>query len=410
MKTITLENGLRVFEIRTNLGSDVVSVDIFYDVGSKDEEYKKTGLAHMLEHLNFKSTKNHKAGEFDEIVKSFGGVNNASTSFDYTHYYTKCKSEFLDKSLELYADMMENLKFKNSEFLPEKDVVLEERFYRVENDPSGMLFFNMFNHAFINSPYHHTPIGFCEDIKNFNLKDIKEFHKKFYNPSNAIILITGDIKENEGINLVKKHFSNIKNKTILDNRIYRDDEAQIGEKVVFLNKKTQVEFLGMGFKIPEFNHIDQIALNGLEEYLSNGKNSIFYKELVQNKALANQIEVYNFSSKLPNLFFIFAICNDKVSALHLKNEIFKILNKDLEFNNLDLEKIKNNIKSDFIYSLDSASKIGSIYGSYLIKGDLEFLLNFEKNLANLSAKELKECSKKYLNQNNCTSIILKDLK
>ena len=104
--TQTLENGLEIVAIPMDNGSNVVSTDIFYKVGSRDEKMGKSGIAHMLEHLNFKSTKNLKAGEFDEIVKGFGGVNNASTSFDYTHYYIKSSSKNMDKSLELFAELM----------------------------------------------------------------------------------------------------------------------------------------------------------------------------------------------------------------------------------------------------------------------------------------------------------------
>ena len=145
---ITLENGLEVYAIPVNLGSSVISVDIFYNVGSKDEIMGKSGIAHMLEHMNFKSTKNRKAGEFDKIVKGFGGVNNASTGFDYTHYFIKCSNANLEKSLELYADIMQNLDLQDDEFQPERSVVLEERRWRTDNDPSGYMFFRLNNTAF----------------------------------------------------------------------------------------------------------------------------------------------------------------------------------------------------------------------------------------------------------------------
>ena len=107
-KKITLQNGLQIYHIPMNKGSGVISVDVFYNVGSHDEVMGKSGIAHMLEHLNFKSTKNRKAGEFDAIVKGFGGVNNASTGFDYTHYFIKCASSNLEVCLDLYADIMQN--------------------------------------------------------------------------------------------------------------------------------------------------------------------------------------------------------------------------------------------------------------------------------------------------------------
>ena len=133
--TKTLENGLQIVVIPMNNKSDVITTGIFYKVGSGNEIMGKSGIAHILEHLNFKSTKNLKAGEFDEIVKGFGGVNNASTGFDYTHYYIKSSSKNLPKSLELFAELMQNLKLTDEEFQPERNVVLEERLWRTDNSP-----------------------------------------------------------------------------------------------------------------------------------------------------------------------------------------------------------------------------------------------------------------------------------
>ena len=134
-----LKNGFEIYHIPASKGSSVISVDVFYRVGSRNETMGKSGIAHMLEHLNFKSTKNMKAGEFDEIVKGFGGVNNASTGFDYTHYFVKCSKGNLDEALILYADIMENLSLKDKEFQPERDVVTEERRWRTDNSPIGFL-------------------------------------------------------------------------------------------------------------------------------------------------------------------------------------------------------------------------------------------------------------------------------
>ena len=207
----TLTNGLKVIAIPLKNNSDVITTDIFYNVGSRDEVMGKSGIAHMLEHLNFKSTKNLKAGEFDNIVKGFGGVNNASTGFDYTHYYIKSSKKNLSKSLELYADLMENLTLKDEEFQPERDVVAEERRWRTDNSPMGYLYFKLFNNTFTYHPYHWTPIGFMNDIQNWKIEDIRDFHSKYYTPSNAIVVVAGDIEKDEVFKEVKKQFNSIKN-------------------------------------------------------------------------------------------------------------------------------------------------------------------------------------------------------
>lgn len=178
--TKTLKNGLEVVVIPLKNESNVITTDIFYKVGSRNEVMGKSGIAHMLEHMNFKSTENMKAGEFDKIVKRFGGVDNASTGFDYTHYFIKSSSQNLETSFSLFADMMANLSLKDEEFQPERQVVAEERRWRTDNNPVGYLYFRLFNNAYIYHPYHWTPIGFMNDILNWTIEDIRNFHKTFY--------------------------------------------------------------------------------------------------------------------------------------------------------------------------------------------------------------------------------------
>lgn len=281
--TQTLENGLRIVAIPMDNGSNVVSTDIFYKVGSKDEKMGKSGIAHMLEHLNFKSTKNLKAGEFDEIVKGFGGVNNASTSFDFTHYYIKSSSKNMAKSLELFAELMQNLTLKDEEFQPERDVVAEERRWRTDNNPMGYMQFRLFNNAYIYHPYHWTPIGFMNDIKNWTIEDIKDFHSTFYQPKNAIVVVAGDIDKNSVFKETEKYFKDVKNTKDIVRQSYTVEPKQDGAKRLIIKKDSAVEMLTIAFHIPNFEHKDQVALSALSELLSSGKSSLLQKVLVDEK-------------------------------------------------------------------------------------------------------------------------------
>ena len=211
--TKTLDNGLQIVVIPMENGSNVITTDIFYRVGSRNEAMGKSGIAHMLEHLNFKSTKNLKSGEFDTIVKGFGGVNNASTGFDYTQYFIKSSSDNLGKSVELFAELMQHLNLKDEEFQPERDVVLEERKWRTDNSPMGYLYFRLFNNVYLYHPYHWTPIGFTNDIKNWSIEDIRSFHKRFYQPQNAILIVAGDVNPETVFKEAEKNFKDIKNTT-----------------------------------------------------------------------------------------------------------------------------------------------------------------------------------------------------
>lgn len=405
---ISLQNGLEVYHIPFNQGSAVISVNVFYKVGSRNETMGKSGIAHMLEHLNFKSTKTRKAGEFDEIVKGFGGVNNASTGFDYTHYYIKCEASNLDKSLELYADIMQNLALDESEFLPEREVVLEERRWRTDNSPGGYLFFRLFNTAFIYHPYHWTPIGFKDDIKNWNINDIKEFHAKFYQPKNAFLVICGDIDKDLAFKLSKKHFENIPNRGEIP-AIHTVEPAQDGAKLVHLKKQSEVDIVALAYKTASFKSVDHNYLNALAFHLGGSKNSLISKKLIDELGLINDFEVFNLQATDENLFVIFLICNPKVDPNLVKAELDKLIAqiKADEISDDDLEKIKNSTKKDFIYSLDSASKVASLYGSYIARDGLDELFKIPQILENLTQKELLNTANLYFRDEKSTTIILK---
>ncbi|EAI4414909.1 M16 family metallopeptidase [Campylobacter fetus] len=408
---ITLNNGLEVYHTPLNLGSNVISIDLFYKVGSRNETMGKSGIAHMLEHLNFKSTKNRKAGEFDEIVKGFGGVNNASTGFDYTHYFIKCSNQNLDKSLELYSDIMENLNLKNEEFLPERDVVLEERRWRTDNDPIGFLYFRLFNNAFIYHPYHWTPIGFFTDIQNWSIDDIKAFWQTYYQPKNAFLMITGDIDEQTAFDISKKHFEHIKNGKNIPNFYFKEPE-QNGKKEVVLRKQSDVEMVAIAYKIPPFNHEDQVGLSAISDYLSSGKSSLLQKKLIDELNLVNQIYAYPMDCVDDGLFIFIAICNPDVKAKQVQKELLNLIKQikqDL-VEDEELIKIKNSLKSDFIYSLDSASKLANLYGSYIARGDITPLYDLQNKTESLTSSDVQKIAKKYFVSKNSTTIILKGTK
>ena len=410
--TKNLDNGLQIVAIPMDNNTNVVSVDIFYKVGSRNEVMGKSGIAHMLEHLNFKSTKNLKAGEFDEIVKGFGGVNNAGTSFDYTHYFIKTSSKNTDKSLELFSELMQNLTLNDEEFQPERDVVAEERRWRTDNNPMGYLQFRVFNNTFIYHPYHWTPIGFMDDIKNWTIEDIKDFHSTYYQPQNAIVVVAGDIKKDDVFSYVEKHFKDIKNTKDIPSSIHTVEPKQDGEKRAIINKESNVQMLAMTYHIPNFEHEDQIALSALSQLLSSGKSSILQKVLVDEKRLANSVYAYNMELKDPGVFMFMAVANENVDALKIEKEILDIISKIQkgEIKEKELDKLKINTKADFIYSLESSSDVASLFGTYLVRDNIKPLLEYEANLEKLKVEDIVNVAKKYLVKENSTTLILKENK
>ena len=408
--TKTLKNGLQIVAVPMDNGSNVISTNIFYKVGSRNEVMGKSGIAHMLEHLNFKSTKNLEAGEFDEIVKGFGGVNNASTSFDYTNYFIKSSSKNMNKSLELFADLMENLTLKDEEFQPERDVVAEERRWRTDNNPMGYLQFRLFNNAYLYHPYHWTPIGFMSDIQNWTIEDIKDFHSTYYQPKNAIVVVAGDIDKDDVFKAVKKEFKNIKNKKDIPETVHMVEPKQDGAKRAIIRKDSQVEMLAISYHIPNFEHKDQVALSALSELLSSGKSSILQKVLVDEKRLVNSVYAYNVELKDPGVYLFVAVCNEGVKAEDVEKEILNIIEdvKNGKVSKQDLDKVKINTKADFIFSLESSSSVASLYGSYFVRDNIKPLFTYEEDIKSLKTKDIVNVAKKYLTKDNSTTLILKD--
>jgi len=407
-ETKTLSNGLEIVVIPLDNGTNVISTDIFYKVGSRNEVMGKTGIAHMLEHMNFKSTKNLDAGEFDKEVKSIGGVNNASTSFDYTHYYIKSSADNLNKSLELYAELMQNLNLKDEEFQPERDVVAEERRWRTENSPVGYLYFAMFNNAYVYHPYHWTPIGFMNDIQTWTIDDIKNFHETYYQPNNALLMVTGDVNASEVFAKAEKEFGSIENKVEIP-KVLAIEPEQDGAKRVMIKRDSQVEIIAITFHIPNFQHEDQATLSAISEILYSGKSSRLYKTLVDEKRMVNQVYAYNMENIDPGLFIFLASCNPGVKAEDVEAELVKQIEllKTTDVSEEELEKVKINTRAEFIYSLESSSSIASLFGGYLVRGDIKPLETYEEKINAIDAKQVKVAAKKYFDFNKSTTIILK---
>jgi len=407
-ETKTLKNGLQIVVIPLHNETNVISTDIFYKVGSRNEVMGKTGIAHMLEHMNFKSTKNLPAGEFDKQVKSIGGVNNASTSFDYTHYYIKSSTDNLKKSIKLYAELMQNLKLKDEEFQPERDVVTEERRWRTDNNPLGFLYFRLFNNAYLYHPYHWTPIGFINDIRTWTIDDIKDFHKTYYQPNNAILIVTGDVEPKEVFKRAKKAFGNIKNNGEIPKVKFIEPE-QNGAKRVMIKKDSEVEMIAITFHIPNFKDKDQVTLSVISEILFSGKSSRLYKELVDKKRMVNSVYAYNMENIDPGLFIFMATCNPGVKAEDVEKELISQIDlmKNTKVTKKELDKVKINTKSDFIYSLESSTSVANLYGSYLVRGDITPLMTYEDDVNKVTAKKIQDTANKYFNFDKSTTVILK---
>lgn len=407
----TLDNGLQIVVIPMDNGSGVIESDIFYKVGSRNETLGKSGIAHMLEHLSFKSTKNLQAGEFDKVVKGFGGVDNASTGFDYTRYFIKSSAEHIDTSLGLFAELMRNLSLKDEEFQPERQVVAEERRWRTDNSPLGYLYFRFFNTAFLHHSYHWTPIGFMGDILGWKIEDIRDFYDSYYQPNNAVVVVAGDIDPQRVFASASKHFGSI-TATKTPPKVRIQEPEQDGYREVIVKKPTKIEWLIMGYKIPNFAHTDQIALSALAEVLSGGKSALLDSELVDKRNIASEVSASAMGLKDSGVFMIMAAGNEKVQAKTLQKEILAILErvKQGQITQEELDTAKRNIQASFVYSLEKSSSVAGLFGAFLVREDLAPLLRYEEEFSKLTLADLTRVAQKYFLDDTLSVAILCDKK
>ncbi|MEA1954083.1 MAG: pitrilysin family protein [Campylobacterota bacterium] len=407
--TKTLDNGMQIVVIPMDNDSGVITTDIYYKVGSRNEVMGKSGMAHMLEHLSFKSTKKLKEGEFDTIVKGRGGVNNASTGFDHTHYYIKTASKNLSLSLDLFAELMHNLNLTDEEFQKERDVVAEERRLRTDNNPMGYLYFRVFNTHFTYHPYHWLPIGFMEDILTWKIEDIRDFYKRYYQPNNAILVVAGDISADEVFTQAHKYFASIKNAYDVPKVIAVEPKVDGAKRATLHKESNQVDTIAITYAIPNYEDDDQVVLSAISHILSAGKSSRFEKTLVNDKQLVNQIYGYNMELKDPGLFLVMAMVSPNASLEVVEKEILSELDKlkNGDVTQAELDKVKINTKAEFIYSLESSSSVAGLYGDYYVKGNIKPLLEYEEKLDKITLKDISDIAKKYFNHDFSTTVVMK---
>ena len=407
--TKTLDNGLEIVVIPMDNDSGVITTDIYYKVGSRNEVMGKSGMAHMLEHLSFKSTDKLKEGEFDHIVKSRGGVNNAATGFDKTHYYIKTASKNLGMTFDLFAELMHNLKLTDEEFQKERDVVAEERRLRTDNNPMGYLYFRVFNTHFTYHPYHWLPIGFMEDILSWKIEDIRDFYHRYYQPNNAVLVVAGDIKPETVFKEAQKYFGDIKNEHTIPKVTAVEPKVDGAKRAILHKESNRVDTIAITYSIPNYEDDDQVTLSAISHILSSGKSSWFEKNIVNDKQLANQVYGYNMELKDPGVFLIMAMCAPDANISDLEREILSELQdlKNGRVTQAELDKVKINTKAEFIYSLESSSSVAGLYGDYYVKGNIKPLLEYEEKLDKITLKDIQETAKKYFDHNFSTTVILK---
>jgi len=304
---------------------------------------------------------------------------------------------------------MENLNLKDEEFQVERDVVAEERRVRTDNPPIGYLYFRLFNTHYVSHPYHWTPIGFMNDIQTWTIDDIKEFHAKYYQPNNAILIVTGDVEEKEVFKIAEAKFGKIKNHVEIPKLKIAEPKRDGSIRKILLKENNTIDTVAIAYPIPNYEHADQVVLSAISELLSSGKSSRLYKNIIDKKQMANSVHGYNMELTDEGIFMFMGMANPGVKIEDLEKAILAEIEK-LKAGTVtkeELEKVKINAKADFIYSLEDSASVNSLFGSYLVRGNLKPLLEYEENLAKITPEMVTKVANKYFNNDFSTTLILK---
>lgn len=396
-----LDNGLHVVLHQDN-SAPVVITSVMYHVGAKDEQPNRTGFAHFFEHLLFEGTKNIERGEWFKIVTANGGQNNANTTDDRTYYYEIFPSNNLELALWMESERLMHPVINQIGVDTQNEVVKEEKRLRVDNQPYGNLIKAVKQNMFKNHPYRWTTIGEMEHLDAATLEEFKAFNKKFYIPNNAVLVLAGQFDKAQAKEWIKKYFGAIPKGTPVTRTKAEEEPITKEFKASWEDPNIQIPMLVASYRTPSMKTRDARVLDMVSSYLSDGKSSKLYKNMVDEKKMALQIGAFNYSQEDHSLYFIYGLpMGTNTTADMLKEIDAEILKMQTELiSEKDYQKLQNKFESQYVNNNANVEGIADNLATYyLLYGDIN-LINTEIEIyRSITREEIKEVANKYLNSN-----------
>lgn len=401
-----LDSGQTVI-IQQVKNNPIVTIDTWIKTGSINENDKNNGVSHFLEHLFFKGTKNHPPGEFDKILESKGGITNAATSKDFTHYYVTIPSKYFDMAMDLHSDMILNPLVPRKELEKERKVVLEE-IAKDANDPSEKVYDNLNDMLYTNHPYKRKVLGKGEIIEKITREEILSYYNQFYTPSNMVTIVIGDIDPQHALDKIKEDFRPTAEKKITQKSGIQ--ERPLTTKLIKVDyQPAQAGYMLIGYRGVNAVHPDSYALDVLATIMGDGRSSILFQSIKEQKQLAYSISAGNSSFKEDGLFVISAnFTPEKADKLQkaIYEEIAKIQKQGVSTE--ELNKAKSMIERDTYYSRESISNISSEIGySTVLTDNPKYYDEYVENIKRVTPNEVRRVANLYLCENqSAISIVL----
>ncbi|GIU40086.1 peptidase M16 [Shewanella sairae] len=407
IQSFTLDNGMKIMVLEDSSIPNA-NMYLFWKVGSRNEVPGITGISHFFEHMMFNGSKKYGPKMFDRTMEAAGGANNAYTTENLTVYTDWFPANAIETIFDLEADRIENLDISEQMVESERGVVASERLTGLENSNWRVIQEELKGAAFRAHPYSWSVIGHESDIAAWTLDDLTQYHKTYYAPNNAVVVIAGDVKLAEVKRLANKYFAPIPAQAP-PREVKTVEPLQKGERRVFVQKASvSTPNVMLGYHVPATSNSDYYALDLLASILTTGNSSRMYQALV-DKQVAIEIDTYMPMSFDPNLFYVMGVANPSVTAAELEDAMISEINRvALEGVTVaELEKVKNIKLMGFYRAMETINGKANTIGTYeLFFGSYDKLFNAPDAYNKVTPEDIQRVAQTYLKRSNRTVAVL----
>jgi zinc protease len=394
----TLANGLRVVSSQDS-SSPTVSIQVWYQVGSKDDPQGRSGFAHLFEHMMFKTTKYMQNEQLDRMTEDVGGSNNAFTADDVTAYHEVVPSNHLERLLWAEAERMSNLTVDEEVFKSERDVVKEEYRQRILANPYGRLFYSIAKYSYAVHPYKRPGIGNIDELNAASIDDVKRFHKTFYRPDNAVLIVTGDFEQRQLDSWVDQYFAHLQNPSVAIPRVTVQEPVRSKDQV-FTETAPSVPLpaVAITWLAPPIVHNDTAVLRVVAALLGGGESSRLHEALVYRSQIARQA---SFEADLRNdtglLTAVVIASGGKTPTELAKATLAEIaLLSDKAVSEAELEKVKTQLLTAALLERQTPMGKGMQLGTAISSGSTKRVNTDLTDLQKVTAADVQRAVKQYL--------------
>src|SRR5580698_7526903 len=399
----TLKNGMKVL-VQPDHSIPNVALYIFYRIGSRNEHPGTTGLSHFFEHMMFNGAKKYGPGDLDKAMEANGASNNAYTSQNVTVYQDWFPRSALELIYDIEADRIRDLTFDPKKIASEREVVASERRLSVDNNNFGLLDEQLRATAFIAHTYQWPVVGWMSDIQSWTMEDLKHHFEMGYSPSNATMVVVGDVSPEEIFKLCEKYIEPIPSHAPPP-PVTTVEPEQMGERRLVVHKPAQLPLLMLGYHIPQTNNVDFYALNVLRTILFQGESSRMYQRLVDKDQIALDVQSQDEPAFDPTMLEVVAQPKQGIDPQQCEKAIYEELDRaaNTPVSDKDLEKAKNIRLVEFYRQMRTINGRANTIGTYeVFFGDYNKLFDAAKNYSAVSKEDILRVAKAYFGANNRT--------